>query len=99
MQKYDQYRVDVNKLPKFSNVFDRADAGSIPGLGTTVAPFMLGSGAGGMTAGNLTHSRPDGRSVISLHFNPNDLTNPSKKKLYESAMKDILEQREKIRNL
>lgn len=79
-------------MPKFSNVFERAEP-IIPGLSMTVAGSLI---AGNQT-GQMSFARVDGRNVISLQFNPYELDDNQKKKVYESAMKDIIEQREKIK--
>lgn len=52
-------------MPKFSNVFERAEP-IIPGLGMTVAGSLITSNQGGQ----MTFARVDGRNVISLQFNP-----------------------------
>ena len=79
-------------MPKFSNVFERAEP-IIPGLGMTVAGSLI---AGNQT-GQMSFARVDGRNVISLQFNPYELDDNNKKKVYEGAMKDIIEQRDKIK--
>jgi len=89
-----KYKVQVSKMPKFSNVFDNYES-FIPGLGGANAthlaiPGQLSAvGPGG--AGSYT--RQDGRNVISLNFNPYDLDTKQKKKIYESAIKEISDQR------
>ena len=38
-------------------------------------------------------ARQDGRAVISLNFNPYDLHNKQKKKIYDGAVSEIVEAR------
>lgn len=47
----------------------------------------------------MTFARVDGRNVISLDFNPYEIQDPSKKKMYEAAMKEIVDQREKFKSI
>lgn len=65
-------------MPKFSNVFERAEP-IIPGIGMTVAGSLIAANQGGQ----MTFARVDGRNVISLHFNPYEIEDPTKKKVYE----------------
>lgn len=60
-QTLDKYKISIAKLPKFSNVFERAEP-IIPGLGMTVAGSLI---AGNQT-GQMSFARVDGRNVISL---------------------------------
>lgn len=47
----------------------------------------------------MQFSRIDGRNVISLQFNPYEMNDdPQKKKFYNAAVKEVQEQREKIKN-
>ena len=48
-------------------------------------------GPGGATT--ASYARQDGRAVISLNFNPYDLDTKLKKKIYEGAVKDLVEHR------
>lgn len=73
-------------MPKFSNVFERAEP-LIPGLSMTVAGSLLAANTGGQ----MTFARVDGRNVISLQFNPYEIDDPQKKKVYEAAVKDLVE--------
>lgn len=74
-------------MPKFSNVFERAEP-IVTGLGMTVA----GSIITGNQSGQMNFARVDGRNVISLQFNPFEIDDDTKKKkIYEATMKDILE--------
>jgi ribosomal protein S4 len=47
----------------------------------------------------MSFARVDGRNVISLQFNPYELDDQQKKKVYDSAVKDLVEQREKIKSI
>ncbi len=47
----------------------------------------------------MTFARVDGRNVISLDFYPFDMDDPNKKKIYEQAMKDVVDQREKFKSI
>ena len=90
----EKYRVQVNKMPTFSNVFDSYEK-FVPGLGgqhasTSALPGQREVGQG--IAGS--YARQDGRSVISLNFNPYELDNTAKTKIYEGAMQEINESRE-----
>ena len=47
----------------------------------------------------MNFSRIDGRQVISLQFNPYFIQeDPEKKKIYDGYMREIIEQRDKIKN-
>jgi len=92
----DKYRVRVEKMPKFSNVFDSYES-FVPGMGgsataSAAVPGQTG-GQGTSLGGATSFARQDGRSVISLNFNPYDLDTKQKKRIYESAVKEISEQR------
>lgn len=83
----DKYRIRIDTMPRFSNVFERAEP-VMPGLGMTVAGQLSSSAHGG----SMTFARLDGRNVISLQFNPFDMKeDPHHKKVYDAAMKDILD--------
>jgi hypothetical protein len=75
-----KYKVDVNKMPRFSNVFDRAEP-THPAIRMTVAGQTL------CEPGSMTFARIDGRSVISLQFNP--YFDEAKKRELDSALKEI----------
>ncbi len=50
----------------------------------------------------MSFARVDGRNVISLSFNPYDIKDQDdiqKKKVYDSAVKDLVEQRDKIKSI
>lgn len=81
-------------MPKFSNVFERAEP-IIPGLSMTVASSLINNNQ----QSQMNFTRVDGRNVISLQFNPFELDEPNKKKVYDQAMKDIIEQRDKIKSI
>lgn len=81
-------------MPKFSNVFERAEP-ILPGLGMAVASSLI---VGNQT-GQMSFARVDGRNVISLQFNPYELDDTNKRKVYDQAMKDIIEQRDKIKSI
>lgn len=85
-----KYKVDVNKMPRFSNVFDRAEP-SHPAIRMTVAGQAL------CEHGSMTFARIDGRSVISLQFNPYFDVDDAKKRELDQAIKEIADQREKQR--
>ena len=80
-------------MPKFSNVFERAEP-FIPALGMTVAGSLMGS-----NMNQMTFARVDGRNVISLQFSPYEIEDPQKKKQYEQAVKEIDEQRQKVKSI
>jgi len=40
-----------------------------------------------------SYARTDGRAVISLDFNPFELDTKQKKKIYEGAVKELVESR------
>jgi len=87
LQSLEKYKIKLNQMPKFSNVFERAEP-IIPGLGMTVAGSLINASQ----AGQMNFARIDGRNVISLQFNPFEAKDePEKKKVYDAAMKDILE--------
>ena len=50
----------MHKIPKFSNVFERAEP-MMPGVGMTIAGQVICN-----PGGQMTFARIDGRSVISL---------------------------------
>lgn len=50
-------------------------------------------------ASHMNFQRIDGRQVISLQFNPYFISEDTeKKKIYNNYMKEIIEQRDKIKN-
>ena len=57
-------------MPKFSNIFERAES-IMSGLPMTVAGSLLS----GVQAGQMCFTRIDGRNVISLQFNPYEINN------------------------
>lgn len=92
----DKYIVRVHKMPTFSNCFDSYES-FVPGYGgqhltATALPATQAqtSSAGANTS---SYARQDGRSVISLNFNPYDLNTKQKRKIYEGAVKDLAEHR------
>ena len=70
-QNIDKYIVRVDKMPKFSNIFEKAEP-MLPGMSMTVAGSLLT----GNQAGQMTFARVDGRNVISLEFNPYEIEDP-----------------------
>ena len=79
-------------MPRFSNVFDSYES-YVPGLGgTNLAPNAIPgqpSNQSVITGASGSFARQDGRAVISLNFNPYELDNKQKKKIYEGAVKEI----------
>jgi hypothetical protein len=94
--KLNKYKVQVNKVPRFSNVFDSYES-FIPEMGgqnaTQISNPGQPSAAGAIAGGTGSFARADGRNVVSLNFNPYDLNTKHKKKIYEGATKEIAEQR------
>jgi len=84
-----KYQIDTDCLPRYSCVFDKLK-NDIPGLSMTVNTMAISSNSA------LSHARADGKSVISLHFNPYQMNNQSKQRLYDNVMKEIIEQRDKM---
>jgi hypothetical protein len=72
----DKYKVQVNKMPKFSNIFESYQS-YVPGLNTNNVTQVAAPGqqqAQNTSIGNTTSfARNDGRAVISLNFNPYEL--------------------------
>lgn len=59
---------------------------------TTALPgSVLSHGPTGTSISSF--ARQDGRAVISLNFNPYDLDTKQKKKIYESAVKELTDHR------
>ena len=85
-------------MPKFSNIFDSYET-FVPGLtgslqNTSTTSIAVPGSAVATTSGAVQNfARQDGRSVISLGFNPYDLDSRSKKKIFEGTVKDIREHR------
>ena len=84
-------------MPKFSNVFDSYEI-FVPGLGgqnltQNAQPGATTNAAGSGGAATSSYARQDGRAVISLNFNPYDLDTKLKKKVYEGAVKDLVDHR------
>ena len=95
-EKIPKYKIQVGKMPKFSNTFDSVDS-VMPGLLNKHS--ILGQQIINPVASHMNFQRIDGRQVISLQFNPfliND--DQEKKKIYEGYMREIIEQRDKIKN-
>ena len=91
----DKYVVKVHKMPTFSNCFDSYES-FVPGLGgsnltATALPATQAQTSAG--ANTSSYARQDGRSVISLNFNPYDLNTKQKRKIYEGAVKDLTDHR------
>ena len=83
-------------MPKFSNTFDSIDS-VMPGL--TNKHSLAGQAIANPIASHMNFSRIDGRQVISLQFNPYFIQeDPEKKKIYDGYMREIIEQRDKIKN-
>ena len=83
-------------MPRFSNVFDSYE-NYVPGLGGSSIGTNAFPGVGNnqsIIQGSVgSFARQDGRAVISLNFNPYELDNKQKKKIYEGAVKEIAEVR------
>ena len=83
-------------MPRFSNIFDSYE-NYVPGLGgssvATNAFLGVGSNQSEILGSVGSFARQDGRAVISLNFNPYELDNKQKKKIYEGAVKEIQEVR------
>jgi hypothetical protein len=47
----------------------------------------------------MTFARVDGRNVISLPFNPYNISDPNDKKVYDSTMKEYNEQKNNMKLL
>ena len=93
----DKYVVKVHKMPTFSNVFDSYES-FVAGLGGSnltqnAQPGAPSNPCGPGGATTSSYDRQDGRAVISLNFNPYDLDSKLKKKIYEGAVKDLVEHR------
>lgn len=83
-------------MPKFSNTFDSIDS-VIPGMNAKNS--ITGQSILNPMASHMNFQRIDGRQVISLQFNPYFIdSDVEKKKIYDGYMKEIVEQRDKIRN-
>lgn len=73
----EKYKIDYKKIPKFSNVFERAEP-MMPSVAMTIPGQVICQSTEG---GQMTYARIDGRNVISLHFNPyTDTQEDSEKK-------------------
>ena len=83
-----KYQVDVNKIPQFSNQFESYES-FIPGVATThtAAPITQAMNI----SDKQSYTRLDGRSVLSLPFNPYDLRDPQKEKLYQAVIHDFFD--------
>jgi hypothetical protein len=95
-EKVPKYRIQVDKIPKFSNTFDSIDS-VISGLNNRNS--IPGQQIINNISSSMNFNRIDGRQVISLQFNPFFMNeDPEKKKIYDGYMREIIEQRDKIRN-
>ena len=77
-------------MPTYSNKFDTPE---------TASAFGITANLKELTGTAYSHARPDGRSVLSLPFNPSENDPPHKRKLYEATIKDIAEKREKTKSI
>lgn len=70
----------------------------MPSVGMTVAGQVICQQNPG---GSMTFARIDGRNVISLPFNPylESQDDPDNKKDYDQAMKEIQDQRERLKQV
>lgn len=83
-------------MPKFSNTFDSIES-VMPGFNNKNS--IPGQQIINSLSANLNFNRIDGRQVISLQFNPFFINeDQEKKKIYDSYMREIIEQRDKIKN-
>lgn len=89
----DKYKVNLKRMPKFSNVFERAEP-MMPSVEMTVPGQVICQSSEG---GQMTYARIDGRNVVSLHFNPyfDTQDDSDKKKELDQALKEIIDQRDK----
>ena len=95
-EKIPKYKVQVGKMPKFSNTFDSIDS-VMPGFHNKNS--LAGQQILNPIAAHMNFNRIDGRQVISLQFNPFFIKEDNeKKKIYEGYMREIIEQRDKIKN-
>lgn len=95
-EKIPKYKIQVGKMPKFSNIFDSVDS-VMPGLHNKNS--LVGQQIINPIASHMNFQRIDGRQVISLQFNPFFINEDSeKKKIYDGYMREIIEQRDKIKN-
>ncbi len=69
-QQMAKYRVDVNKIPTFSNQFESYES-FIPGSSSTHAAAPITAAQN--ISDKQSYVRLDGRSVISLPFNPYEI--------------------------
>lgn len=90
LAKLEQYRVDASKMPMYSSRFDTPEPSNAFGVSVNLKE---------LTGTAYSHARADGRSVLSLPFNPSVNDPPNKRKLYEATVKDILEKREKSKSM
>jgi hypothetical protein len=95
-EKIPKYKVQVGKMPKFSNTFDSIES-VMPGFNNKNS--IPGQQIINSLSSNLNFNRVDGKQVISLQFNPFFISDDmDKKKIYDSYMREIIEQRDKIKN-
>jgi len=85
-----KYKVDVSKMPAFSNQFESYES-FIPGASVThtAAPITQAQNI----SDKQSYVRLDGRSVLSLPFNPYQLDSQNKEKLYQAVIHDFFENR------
>ena len=95
-EKIPKYKIQVDRMPKFSNNFDTVDS-VIPGIQNKSS--VPGQSILNPINSNMSFQRIDGRQVISLQFNPYFIDDDlEKRKIYDSYMREILDQRDKIKN-
>ena len=93
-EKIPKYKIQVAKMPKFSNTFDSVDS-VMPHHEKSLGALQISNAV----PSHMNFQRVDGRQVISLQFNPFFINEDSeKKKIYEGYMREIIEQRDKIKN-
>ena len=77
-------------MPLYSCRFDTPESSNSFGVSANLKE---------LTGTAYSHARADGRSVLSLPFNPSINDAPNKRKLYEATVKDIIDKREKSKSM
>lgn len=89
-----QYQIQPDKMPVYSSLFERRELPSSNQNSNIIGSNMLVS-----SGSNFNHIKTEGLPVVSLSFNPNNLDSDIKKSTYKKAMGDLIDKKNKFKNL